>query len=270
VQQQGSSGTEVHVLDGGSDYGRFVLHAATALGRTDPDRWELQAVDVDRDGIDDLLGVLREGASGRTEVHVLDGASGLSRFSLHTSTPLHAAPATAWSFDVADVDGDGVLDVLALAHGGASGGTEVHVLDGASDYQRWQSHTATPLGPMDPERWTLAAGDHDRDGWPDLYATDRRGASGAEVHVLDGAAGFARWSAHRSTPFEALGAQWELVVGDLDADGYASVLAVDRRGASGRTEVHALNDFTYAGFALHAASALHPTDDAPFWRFSAG
>jgi hypothetical protein len=144
----------------------------------------------------------------------------------------------------------------------------VHVLDGRSDFRRWQSHTATPLHATDRDGWTLAAGDHDRDGVPDVYAVARAGGSGrTEVHVLDGASGWTRWSAHAATALHAVDTSWDLIVADADGDGYHQVVAVARGGRSGRTEVHVLEDRTYDRFVLHAATALHPTVGVPTWVF---
>jgi hypothetical protein len=143
------------------------------------------------------------------------------------------------------------------------------VLDGAANFSRYLLHARTPIPHGDTDTWSYAVGDHDRDGVPDLYAIKRRGASGAtEVHVLDGATGFTSWSAHAVTPIPPADASWDFDVDDLDGDGWDEVYAIDRDGASGRTEVHVLADRTYASFAAGAQTPLPVTDGVPGWRFA--
>ena len=57
--------------------------------------------DYDRDGKLDLYAIKRTGASGKLEVHVLDGNSEFQSFSRQVATGLHALPAnTTWDVDV--------------------------------------------------------------------------------------------------------------------------------------------------------------------------
>jgi hypothetical protein len=270
VKQAGATGTEVHVLDGAQTYRAFQAHLPTALGGTDPAAWAFAVADRNRDGVDDLVGILRDGASGRTEVHVLDGASGFRSFQAHLATALHPTAGPDWSFDVDDVDGDGHLDVLAIKHSGASGSTEVHVLDGALAYSAFSAHIATALHVTSREDWELTTGHHDRDGVPDLYAIKRSGASGrTEIHVLDGASGFRTWSTQVASALHPTDQDWDFRAGDHDGDGWDDLVVVKRTGAADRTEVHVLTDRTYGGFDLHTATALHPTGGDPGWRFDA-
>lgn len=267
ISQAGGTGTEVHPLSGASLHQSFAAHLPTALHQTSPEDWDFAVADRDHDGVDDIVGILRTGGSGRTEVHVLDGASGYGAFQLHSATALPPTGGDGWSFDVADVNGDGRLDVLAFARAGASGNTEVHVLDGATDYGSWLLQTATPLAPTTSADWVLRTGDHDRDGVPDLYAVNRRGGSGqTEVHVLDGASQYQRWSAHAASALHGTDQSWEFLVADHDGDGWSDVIGVLRTGGSGRTEVHVLTGPGYDQFAVHVASALHSAAE-PHWRF---
>ncbi len=268
IKQHGDGGTAVHVIDGASAYARFQAHLPTALGRTSASLWDFAVADRDRDGVDDVVAIKRASSSGRIEVHVLDGASGYREWQLHTSTVLRQGAAGVWAYDAADVDGDGHLDVVAVNRQGAHGRTTVHVLDGATRFGSYLLHAVTPLPHLTAASWTLAMGDHDRDGVPDVYAIKRRGtASGrTEVQVLDGAGGYRTRSAHAVTPLPRTDASWDFGVDDVDGDGWDEVYGVRRDGATS-TEVHVLADRGYGRFTMHARTPLPVTDGVAGWRF---
>lgn len=266
VKRSGRTGTEAHVLDGTRAYAAWLSHTSTSLPATDQPSWTFRTADHDVDGVDDLYAI--EHRSGATvRVHVRDGASGYRTSLLDTATPLQVLDGSTWTFAVDDQDGDGVDDVYAIDGQGRTG-TEVHVLDGASGFRAWRLHAATALHRTDAAGWSMSVGDHDRDGVPDLYAVLHRGASGrTEAHVLSGAAGFRRWIAHAATPLgpsDPVTRSFE--VADVDGDGYDDVVVLDRAGASGRTEVHAL-DRTSSRWLLHAATAREPTPGRTAWSF---
>ncbi|MDQ3029358.1 MAG: VCBS repeat-containing protein, partial [Actinomycetota bacterium] len=143
VDRQGQSGTEVHALSGSSGLRGWQVNTATALPRTATSAWSFSLGDHDRDGVPDLFAIARAGASGRTEVHVLSGAAGFRGWLAQVATPLGPTRPEDWSFDVGDADGNGEDDLVGVLRGGASGRTEVHVLD--RTHARWQLHAVTPL-----------------------------------------------------------------------------------------------------------------------------
>ena len=72
-------------------------------------------VDRNHDGIADVLGVkTRNEASGRVEVHTLDGASNYRSFLTHSATALSAADGPNFEFASGDFNGDGIDDLLAV------------------------------------------------------------------------------------------------------------------------------------------------------------
>jgi len=153
IAGQGSTGTEVHVLDGARGLRAFRSHSATALHRTSPGAWSFAVGDHDRDGVPDLYAVSRRGGSGRTEAHVLSGAAGLRGWLVHRATALGPTPVRDWSFEVADHDGDGYDTLVALHRSGARG-TELLVLDRTAT--RVLLRATTPLGPTAGEdRWSF-------------------------------------------------------------------------------------------------------------------
>jgi peptidyl-Asp metalloendopeptidase len=270
IKQHGDTSTEVHVVDGAGGYRAFQGQFDSIAAPTAPAAWDFAVADRNRDGVDDVIGIKRWGASGKVEVHVLDGASGYRSWQLHAATVLPRSAGGLWSFDVADTDQDGFLDVVGVNRFGTDARTTVHVLDGAANYSRFLSHAGTPVPHAPVAEWAFATGDHDRDGVPDLYAIKRAGTSGqTEVHVLDGSTGFTQWSTHAVTPVPASDESWDWTVDDYDGDGWDEVYGIKRDGASGSTEVHVLADRTYASFAFSGRLPLPTTDGVPGWRFLA-
>ncbi|APR87770.1 Integrin-like repeats domain fused to lysozyme, LYCV glycosyl hydrolase [Minicystis rosea] len=92
--------------------------------------------------------------------------------------------------------------------------TEVHILDGASNYKNWLLHTGTPLGQTSAANWSFSVADVNADGTPDLMAITQyptTGTKSTEVHVLSGAGNFQSWLVHTGTPLEPTQpAQWWL------------------------------------------------------------
>ncbi len=179
--------TELQVVDGASSFQRYLLHTATALGPTDH-RHAMSVADWNGDSRLDLVMVQKSGtASRRTEVRVLDGSSGFARDLLQTSTRLGSTD-DRHDVAVADWNRDSRLDLVVVQKSGAaSRRTEVRVLDGASDFERFLLQTRSAEGPTD-DRHDLSVADVSGDGRPDLVVVQKSGtASGrTEVRVLAG------------------------------------------------------------------------------------
>jgi L,D-peptidoglycan transpeptidase YkuD (ErfK/YbiS/YcfS/YnhG family) len=151
-----SGHVEVHIISAASGYHAWSLHAATALATVAPGSWDFLVGDAAGRG--NVVAVNRSGASSHTEVHVLSRDSGYHQFTLHKALPLAPTPATSGEFSLADLNGDGVPDLaVTLLQGTSSGHTELHVLNGATNFGQWQLHTATAFAALDPNGWTLQA-----------------------------------------------------------------------------------------------------------------
>lgn len=200
----GSGSTEIHVASG-PNFDSWLVNAGTALAETGVDHSYAFAVgDYNRDGIVDLFVVKKiNTTTGSTEVHVLDGASGMRSWLVNTGTPLHLTGSdTAYDFDVADFDRDGILDLFIFKREGAPT-TEVHILSGASTFTSWLHNGATILEPTGHDgAWMLRTGEYNGDGRPDVFVIKKTAtASGwTEVHVLDGATAFGTWLLNTATP----------------------------------------------------------------------
>ncbi|WP_232345007.1 FG-GAP repeat domain-containing protein [Actinoplanes awajinensis] len=125
-----SKKVEVQVVDGASSFQKLV---GPAVISAEParDGLEVSAADWNADKRPDLVTVQKSGtASGKTEVRVLDGASGLTRSLAKVST---AQPATDDRHEVllTDWNADGHPDLAVVQKTGtASGWAEVTILGG--------------------------------------------------------------------------------------------------------------------------------------------
>lgn len=223
----------------------YRLQTPTAMGPT-PDTWSFQ---VFSNG--DLVGIQRQGSTGKTEVHVLTASSNFQRFALQTATAL-ANCDDSWEF-VALAN----RDLLAVRRGGASGKTEVHVLDADRDYRAFRLQVPTALPPTD-RRWSFGA---NAEG--DLFCINRLSSTGqTEVFVLDARSRYAKVALQTHTALHATDTTWDFGVmpnGDL--------VAINRGGESSRSEVHVLAmDKRYGAFRRQVPSPLPAVNKD--WKFA--
>lgn len=189
-----SGGTEIHVMDGAMNYGRFLLAVRTGFEYTGTDRmWSFRVGDFNGDKKPDLYGIAsRNTGTNTTEVHVVDGANNLTSFIEHTGSALPVYDeAHAPFFALADMNKDGKPDLYAISgYETASGSPEVTVLDGANHFQTVLDKSTTTLTAFPADGRTSATiGDADGDGNPDLFVIHRAGTSSGmtEVTILSGA-----------------------------------------------------------------------------------
>jgi hypothetical protein len=222
--------------------------------------------DYNRDGKPDLFAIkVQKTGSGMAEVHVLDGASNYQSFLLHASIPISATDAPNFAWAVGGYNRDGKPDLFAIkVKKTASGMAEVHVLNGASNYQSFLLETFVPITGADAPNFAWAVGDYNRDGKPDLLAikVNQVGSSMAEVHILDGASNYLSFLLHTPTAITAAPAKgiapiaptaptaptkpdapnFAWAVGDYNHDGVPDLFAIKvKTAASGMAEVHILS-----------------------------
>lgn len=274
----GSGSTEVHSLNGSNGFQSFSRHLASALHQTGSDySWQFQLGDYNRDGIGDLYAIAKQGGSGRTEVHVLNGADGYRTFLVNVATALHGTGSDGtWMFRTGDYNRDGLLDVYAIGRRGGSGRTEVHVLNGATNFTSYLTNLATALGRTGSDQsWDFALGDLNRDGFLDLFAVSKLGpgSNTTELHVMNGANAFQNFLTQTPTALHPTGTDntWVFKVADFNRDLVLDVYAINKRGASGMTEVHVLDGANgFLAFSAHIATALHATGSDNAWEFELG
>jgi Trypsin len=216
----GSGKTEVHVLNGATNYQSWLLQTATPIGETQPSKWQwlLGDTDVNGDGIPDLVGVNMNGTgSKKTELHILSGASNYQSWVLQTQLPLGETQSSNWQWLMGDANNDNSPDLIGVnMNGTGSKKTEFHILSGATLYQTWLTHTATPLGETQPTQWQWTVEDENRDGKADVVgvAMNGTGSNKTEFHILNAATNYQTWIHQLATPLgQSLPSQWRFIGG---------------------------------------------------------
>jgi hypothetical protein len=255
----GTNSTEVHVLDGSTNYQTWLLHTATPQGETGDD-WSFAVQDYNRDGFVDIFGFKKFGTgSGMTEVHILDGSTNYQTWLLHVATP-QGETGDDWSFAVQDYNRDGFVDIFGFKKfGTGSGMTEVHILDGSTNYQTWLLHIATPQGETKDD-WSFAVQDYNRDGFVDIVGIKKLGTDSktTEIHILDGSTNYQTWLLHTTTPLGEAGRNFDFSVKDYNSDGILDIFAIKRFNTDTKsTEVHVLDGASsFQIWSLHTGTPL--------------
>ncbi|MFI6317716.1 FG-GAP-like repeat-containing protein [Nonomuraea sp. NPDC050556] len=262
-------------------YQDFLSHGVTPIGAEEfnADFSHTVAVgDFNRDGARDVYTFkLRNTGTGRLELHILNGAANYSNYVLNAGLPVTLADAANFGFAVGDHNRDGVPDLYLVKERNAdSGRVEVHVLNGATNYQDFLLHAITPLtlGDFGPNfKTSVGAGDYNGDGVPDLYTykTANTGTGNAEIHVLNGASSFTTFALHIASAPLTAGLSGQAVqtipVGDFNRDGSPDLFTFQGGSTgTGSTEVHIVNGASnYQDFALHAGT---PVGQGETFKFS--
>lgn len=193
--------TAVHVLNGADNFQTFLVHSLSDLPATVGDDWTLTAGDYDGDGRGDLFAIDRDD-NGESSVQVLSAASGFTQYLESTTVLWHATPSALWDWDTGDFDHDGTVDLFAI-NKDDGGSTAVHVLSGASSFQRFLLQTRTAMGVTTNPVFELEVGDHDGDGRADVYLLHRSDTGRTAVHVLPAANNFQAYSVHALSAMHA-------------------------------------------------------------------
>jgi hypothetical protein len=131
----------------------------------------------------------------RSRSGLLPKSAGTDPFLLHTGTPFTEADAAIFVFGVGDFNRDGIPDLYCLkVTNTGTGNLEVHILNGATNYQNFLLETGTQITQTDASNFNFVVGDYNRDGIRDLYCLkhSNTGTRQLEVHVLNGGAAY--WS----------------------------------------------------------------------------
>lgn len=249
-------------------YQAYLSHIATTLLQTGAES-EFQWADFDHDGIPDLALIKKSNTgTGRTEVHVLSGASGYRAFLFNQYTALGYTGSEA-EFHFYDYDHDGIPDLILVKKSNTgSGQTEIHALSGCSGYQTWMFNLATIM-PVSGEESEYKIADWDNDGYADLILVKKSstGTGRTEVHIASGRYGYQQYIMNQYT---ALGPTtgWQFELADYNRDGVLDLIGIAKPGltTTNRTELHVLSGADrFQTFLNHRATALSTT--AGTWCF---
>jgi hypothetical protein len=143
----------------------------------------------------------------------LSGASGFKKFILQTGTTLHET-GNNFDFSVADMNKDGKPDLIAIKKSATSTkSTEVHILSGANNFQKFILQTGTALHETD-NNFAFDVGDWNGDGIRDLIAIKKSatGTKNTEAHILSGANNFQKFILQKGTALPETGNNFSFTV----------------------------------------------------------
>jgi hypothetical protein len=240
--------TSPHIWFG---FGQFLLHTGTPIAQADAATSYVFAVsDYNRDGIPDLYCLQRSNTGTNSlEVHILNGADNYQSFLLQKGTPIaQADAATNYVFAVGDYNRDGIPDLYCLKYSNTgTNSLEVHILNGADNYQSFLLQTGTPIAQANiPTNFAFAVGDYNRDGIPDLYCLKHSNTStdSLEVYILNGADNYRSFLLQTGTVLDQpdIAANFAFAVGDYNRDGISDIYSLKSNNiGTNALEVHILN-----------------------------
>jgi FG-GAP-like repeat len=224
------------------------------------------------DGRADLFCVkTKKTGTKSVELHVLGNFSDYQAFLLQTGTPLTEADALATyiAYLVADCNNDGNPDLFCLKSRNTAGMLELHVLNGADNYQSYLAHIPTAITQQEAllSYCAFALGDYNGDGHVDLYCLRSRSWFGyMEVHILSGASNYQDYLLQALTPIAAEASKnyAAFLLGDYNGNGRPDLWALTSQAtASGMLEVDILDgDKTYGAYLLRTPTPISAQDAA--------
>ncbi len=275
IKKNGVTKTEVRGLSRATTFQTYSSNNATLLGKTGSDEsWVFAMGLYNSDAKADLYAIKKNGASGRTEVHVLNGANGFTTYLINVATILgQTGSDNAWDFKLADYNRDGKLDLYAIKKQGVGNKVELRVLNGANNFQTYLFSAQTALGPIPLDySYQFELADFNSDGNPDLYVIKKVSGTGkTEVQVLNAVGGFKNYLLSRATILGQTGSDnaWDFKVGDYDRDGFIDVYGIKKNGASGKTEVFVLNgENQFQSYLVVTSTILGATGSDASWKFA--
>lgn len=243
--------------------GHFIFQTPTSHDPVDHRTFRFLIGDYNRDGVQDLY-IIKQRAAGRTEIHILSGASNYMNYLLQVRTPLHETDEN-WEFALGDYNGNGKLDLFCIAKNGTgSHKTEVHILDGSNEYGNFILQIPTPLEETH-DNWAFTVGDYNGNRKPDLYCIKKHGTPNkkTEIHILDGANNYQNFILQIEIPIHETNENWEFGTSDYNNNGRDDLYCFAKNGTgSHSTEAHILNaQNNFQNFLQQTGTQLHETHE---------
>ena len=242
---------QIKVVDARANYGKISLNKSENLGTGAKRKWAY-AVAPNRDIF--VIDTKPPSQSGdrvrltiRSPVYGYRGGD----YAKHYVTALEATDAN-WSFLVAPN-----RELVAVNRKGNNGKTEVHMLASRrggyrkDKYSYFSGHFSTGLHTTDANWEFMMAANRD------LIAVNRKGSDDTvDIHVLTAASNYRTFGAHHSSVLHTVDDNWDFAL-DINRD----VIAMNRKGTDGKTELHRLSAaHEYKAFTGHHSSVLSDID----------
>ncbi len=181
----GTKSTEIHILNGADNFQSFLLQTGTALHETSSN-FEFALGHYNNDYKPDLYAIKKNRTGTKsTEIHVLNGANNFKSFLLQTGTALHETSSN-FEFVVGYYNYDRKPDLYAIKKNRTgTKSTEIHILNGANNFQSFLKQTGTVLHETS-SNFKFLLGLYNSGARPDIYAIkkNRTGSKSTEVHVF--------------------------------------------------------------------------------------
>lgn len=261
IKRQGATNTEVwNLMMSSEEYlenteTELGFNIGTVLGEANAD-YAFAVGDYNNNTIPDVF-VIKKKAAGRTNVHILNGATRYQSYIIERALPIGATDENS-EFRVADYNNDGILDLYWIEKH-AGGKTRLHILDGSTQFQSFLLQTDIPLGETNLDT-NFQVGDYNGDNKPDLYFIKKQAEGKTEVHVLSGSSGYQQFILHKRTPLNSVGEDVEFGLSDYNGDGKLDLYCMNKQGSNG-TELYILNGKEeYCSFEFKTLTALGKSD----------
>lgn len=165
-----------------------------------------------------------------------------SRVIVDTATIINAHKSN-YAFATGDYNGDRVADLYAIMiDSTASGKTELHVLSGDHQFQKFILQTAIPVD-LKPGEYEFALADYNADRVPDLYIIHKKNTASTmtDIHILSGAGRYQKFLLQTATTLQLKPDEYTFGVAEADRDGIPDLVCVQKAGTgSQKTEIHIL------------------------------
>ena len=186
--------------------GDIIFRTNTVLHQTD-ENWEFLLGDYNNNGTLDLYCIKKSNTeSNSTEVHILNGNDNFQSYLLKTGTALQETDEN-WEFLVGDYNNNKILDLFCIKKKNTgSNTTEVHILDGSTNFKTFHLQIKTPLHETE-DNFQFLLGDYNNNGKLDLYCIKKSntGTNSTEVHILNGNDNFQSFLLETGTALQETG-----------------------------------------------------------------
>ena len=260
-----SSGkTAVHAING-SNWGQYVLNAASGLPMTDAN-WDFELGDINSDGTPDIWGFNRNPGGSNTVLHVLDGKNPANYIPGKAGNIVLPGVNANWDFELGFFNSDKVPDIYAINRNSGNGHTAVSVIDG-SNWGLYFQRGNIAL-PVTDANWDFEVGELSGGGKPEIWGFNRNpGGSNTVVHVINGD----NWGLYVQAGNIALpgvDSTWNFELGNYDTNGKADIYGINRNPNGSNTVVHVINGSNWGLYHQAGNIVLHGT--SADWTFMVG